>query len=404
MGAGLSATPFGRRALSLAMVAGDLAARECPPGRSVDKWKVFRALCEAKVAIGVTDRALAVLAALLSFHPDQEMSSNEGLIVFPSNAQLALRAHGMAPATLRRHLAVLVDCGVLIRRDSPNGKRYARKGEGGAIAQAYGFDLKPLVVRAEEFERHAEAVRKERQALQLLRERITLLRRDLAKMIVLAMEEGIPGDWKSLNAEFRAIVSTIPRTASRVELEPIGKELGRLGMEARNLLEAHVNSQELSANESQSERHIQNSKPQSYESESGFRESHEATEAPRPQPSSNAPAGYPLGLVLRACPDIADYAREGISGWSDLVATANLVRGALGVTTDAWDQARHGMGAVDAAIVVAAMLQRGEKITNPGGYLRSLTDKAREGTFSVGPMLMALLRTNGQAEPTARTG
>lgn len=404
MGAGLSTTPFGRRALSLAMVASDLTARECPPGSSVDKWKVFRALCEAKIMVGATDRALAVLAALLSFHPQQELEADEDLIVFPSNAQLALRAHGMAPATLRRHLAVLVECGLLVRRDSPNGKRYARKGEGGTIEQAYGFDLTPLVARAAEFERLAETVRAERRALQLLRERVTLCRRDLAKMITLALEEGIPGDWPRLHGEFREVVATIPRTATRLELEPVEARLQQLVAKARKLLEAHVKSQETSANESHSERHIQNSNPDSIEIEPGFRKSHGAAAEPKPQAKSVPPAGYPLGLVLRACPDIADYARNGISGWGELVETANLIRGALGVSADAWEQAREAMGAMDAAIVVAAILQRGEKISSPGGYLRSLTDKARAGSFSVGPMLMALLRSQGRAGPTARTG
>jgi hypothetical protein len=31
-------------------------------------------------------------------------------------------------------------------------------------------------------------------------------------------------------------------------------------------------------------------------------------------------------------PDIADYARDGISDWNDFVETANLVRAALGVS------------------------------------------------------------------------
>lgn len=404
MGAGLSTTPFGRRPMSLAMVAANITARECPAGSSVDKWKVFRACCEAKTVIGATDRALGVLAALLSFHPSQDLVADEDLIVFPSNAQLALRAHGMAPATLRRHLAVLVECGLLVRRDSPNGKRYARKGEGGAIEQAYGFDLTPLVARAAELERHAEAVRAERHALQLLRERITLCRRDLAKMIALALEEGIPGDWSRLHCGFRDVVAAIPRTATRLELEPIEAALRELAAEARKLLETHVKTNETSANESHSERHIQNSNPDSIEFEPGFRESHGAAAEPKPQTKSAPPAGYPLGLVLRACPDIAEYARDGISVWGDLVETANLVRGALGVSADAWDQAREAMGAADAAIVIAAMLQRGEKISSPGGYLRSLTDKARAGTFSVGPMLMALLRAQGRVGPSARTG
>jgi len=110
-----------------------------------------------------------------------------------------------------------------------------------------------------------------------------------------------------------------------------------------------------------------------------------------------------LGLVLRACPDIADYARTGISGWVDLIETANLVRAALGVSPDAWFQAREVMGDTDAAIVVAAILQRGEAISSAGGYLRALTDKARAGQFSIGPVLMALLRARGRSDER-RTG
>jgi replication initiation protein RepC len=39
-----------------------------------------------------------------------------------------------------------------------------------------------------------------------------------------------------------------------------------------------------------------------------------------------------------------------------------------------------------------AILQRAEAIKSPGGYLRALTEKARAGQFSLGPVLMALLR------------
>ena len=128
----LSTTPFGRRSLTLAHVASQAMAKARPPDKAVHKWQVFRAICTAKARIGVSERALAVLDALLSFHPETTLSG-EGLIVFPSNQQLALRAHGMALATLRRHLSALVDCGLVIRRDSPNGKRFARKGRGGTV-------------------------------------------------------------------------------------------------------------------------------------------------------------------------------------------------------------------------------------------------------------------------------
>ena len=97
-------------------------------------------------------------------------------------------------------------------------------------------------------------------------------------------------------------------------------------------------------------------------------------------------------MVLEACPDISHYARHGIKSWRDLVATAGLVRSVLGVSPSAWQDALSTLGEEDTAIVLAAILQRAEAIKSPGGYLRNLTDRARAGEFSVGPVLMSLLR------------
>ena len=131
----------------------------------------------------------------MSFHQETALAAGGNLVVFPSNHELTIRAHGMAPTTLRRHLAALVEAGLIIRRDSPNGKRYARKGQGGAIEQAFGFDFAPLVARAAEKETLAEEVRAQRGADALMREQITLLRRDTAKSIEAGLTEGIPAPW-----------------------------------------------------------------------------------------------------------------------------------------------------------------------------------------------------------------
>src|SRR5579875_3124167 len=143
-------TPFGRRTLTLAYVASQSVAKACPPEKASHKWNVFRDICAAREKLGVSDRALAVLNALLSFHPETVLTG-AGLVVFPSNKALGVRANGMAAATLRRHLAALVEAGLVIRRDSPNGKRYARKNGAGEVETAFGFDLAPMVARAEEY-------------------------------------------------------------------------------------------------------------------------------------------------------------------------------------------------------------------------------------------------------------
>ncbi len=100
-------------------------------------------------------------------------------------------------------------------------------------------------------------------------------------------------------------------------------------------------------------------------------------------------------LVLKACPDILPYARSNLTSWRDLVVLASEVRGMMGISASAWEEAQSFMGPETAAIAVVAMMQRIGSIHNPGGYLRALSGKAAAGGFSAGPMIMALLNTAG---------
>jgi replication initiation protein RepC len=394
-----SRTPFGARSLTLAHVAAQSVAAARPPEKIVHKWEVFRSICTAKTRLGVTDRALAVLEALLSFHPDTTLSG-EGLIVWPSNQMLALRAHGMAPATLRRHLAVLVDGGLIVRRDSPNGKRYARKGEGGDVEKAFGFDLTPLVARADEIERLAEEVRAAERAVRLARERITICRRDIAKMIATGVEEGVPtrregrgpADWSEVHGRFRAILARLSRNANLVEMEEVAAALSSLADDVFMVLEVYEKNKNLNGNESQTERHIQNSNPKpSTDLEPLIQNVRAAKPEVVIEPTKLADGAFPLGMVLSACPDLIEYARDGISNWRDFLATVAVIRPMLGISPSAWEEARAVLGEVQASVVVAAILQRQAMIASAGGYLRSLTRRAEKGEFSLGPMLMALI-------------
>lgn len=422
----MTTTPFGRRPMSQAMLESQVSARDCQ-AQIADKWKLFRTITEARPALGVSDRALAVLHALLSFHKHTELDSESNLIVFPSNRELSMRAHGMAPVTLRRHLAALVEAGLIVRRDSPNGKRYVRRDEEGDVKTAYGFDLTPLVARAGELEQFAAAIRAEDMAKRLLRERISLHRRDIAKIIIFAEEQDLPGPWEAIRERFSPLARPLLRGFDRQGLDTLAAALDVLRLDVEKLLEIHANFKKTNASDVQNERHIQNQNPDSsFEFEPGFRKDQGAETEPTRNTSSEPettgqkistpdhsprhtppgilpPKAFPLGLILKACPDIIDYSLNGIESWSDLVQTANLVRVTLGISPDAWNQAVETFGPNEAAIVVAAILQRGETITSPGGYLRSLTDKARAGSFSTGPLVMGLLRSN-QSKYAARAG
>ncbi len=79
-----------------------------------DKWQLLRALTEASAEYGLSDRTLSLLEALVSFTAERVLDGKQPIIVFPSNRELSLRARGMAPATIRRHLAALVDAGMIL--------------------------------------------------------------------------------------------------------------------------------------------------------------------------------------------------------------------------------------------------------------------------------------------------
>lgn len=416
-------TPFGRRAMTLGMFASQVIASEIDSQQPIDKWKLFRTVCEAKATVGVSDRALAVLNALLSFYPKTELTSGRGLIVFPSNNQLALRTHGMAGTTLRRHLAALVEAGLILRKDSPNGKRYARRDTKGSIGDAFGFDLSPLLARAHELQMAAAEIALARQQTELARERLSLCRRDLTKLIDVLREGDEASNWQDLQSRALLALSTLPRKPGSAEIEPVLRQLDTLRTEVLNQLENLLNMQKAATNDSQIGRHIQSSHPDSStESEPGLGNEGVADLAvaaninrgpieamPRlaeaglvypgdvAKPPYREPSppcqGFPLSTVLKACPDIVDYGPGGdVRSWRDLMTAALVVRSMLNVSQGAHDEACRVLGPEVAATVLACILQRSAHITSAGGYLRDLTRRALRQEFAVGPMVMALLR------------
>lgn len=394
-------TPFGRRAVTLAQVKGQIAVGRAPVPQPVDKWKVLRDVCDARTQLGLRDRAIAVLTALLSFHPTIELSADQNLTVFPSNAQLSARANGIAATTLRENLNVLVQAGIVHRRDSPNGKRYARKGHDGRVETAYGFSLAPLLARAGELAALAEKVAAERRQIRILRERITLLRRDVRKLISAACDEVSSIDWPGIETDFRTQITTASRARSIEDLSDVEQAFLRMKQNIIKRLENHWKTEKSDANASENRVHLQNQKPESnFESEPALENKpgkDERWTAQPKMPAAEKTSGEgeqkipPLGMVVRCCPDIVAYGPRGqVSSWRELMAAAVVVRSMLGVSPSAYQEACEVMGPEGAATVIACILERAGQINSAGGYLRTLTRKAASGQFSLVSMVMAV--------------
>lgn len=356
-----------------------------------DKWQLLRALTEAASVYGLSDRAICLLEALLSFAPERALDGREPIIVFPSNRELSLRARGMAPATIRRHLAALIEAGMIFRRDSANGKRFCRRDEKGAVEDAFGFDLAPLALRAGEIHASAEAARAEARAIRTLRGEVTLHQRDIGKIIASALQEGRAGDWPGMAERFGLLLIGLPRNAGVLDLTSRREALIAMRREVENAYLDALSEEEMSGKDCEFERHHQTSKTEQTFESSSYDPNTQAAEA-GPEPQNSRKLALSLSRLKRLCPQIIDYAKDGIASWPDLMRTAELVRSMLGISPDAWRKAKAAMGEEAASVVIAVMLERAEHIRSPGGYLRDLTAKAEKGSFSIFPMLQALER------------
>jgi replication initiation protein RepC len=391
----ITTTPFGRRPVTAGLIDQTMAMQTPPATPHVDKWELLRDLCTARRAFAVTDRDLAVLNALVSFHPNAALSDNDSLIVFPSNAALSERAHGMAESTLRRHLAALVHAGLIARHDSPNGKRYARRGADGEIARAFGFDLRPLLHSAAQIGEAAQQARAEQAQLAATREKLSLLKRDALKLALYGQETALPGDWDTLLASLLEVHKQMRRKLDLDDLAHLEIRLVEILADIRSLL--NFETEEMSGNDSENERQYQNSKPDTLESEQCARTGKNESDLNVDRDVDRDMPRIPLPLILKACPDILPYCERDPRDWRDLVVAASFVRGMMGISPSAWQEAQELMGPETAAVTVACILQRFGEINSPGGYLRALATKSSLGQFSTGPMVMALLNGSNRA-------
>jgi len=369
------------------------------PARPVNKWELLRELSKAQAAFGVSERDLTVLQGLLSFFPDDALGGNAEMVVFPSNKAICERLNGMPCSTMRRHLARLVEAGLLQRRDSPNGKRYVRKH--GEDRVAFGFDLSPLYCQSEEIARAAEAVREAEERVRRLREVVSLMRRDLAALAEFGdeMQPGL-GFWDQLRDKAVLTARALRRKLSIEDLAAYRADLEALLDQARNIIDG-PETEEMNTNDAQFERHHHNSNKESIDLEPALEKSGAA--AGVPDVDTNEPVAdvdeqdtrhlpkIPLHLVIAACPSLKTFYQGEIRHWHQLFDAACHVRPAMGISASAWEEAQRFMGPEQASIVVAAMLERFADIRSPGGYLRALTTKAAAGEFSCGPMVMALI-------------
>lgn len=337
----------------------------------VDKWKALDQLTEAAEAFGLSHRTLGVLRALLSFYPDRYISPHHNeAIVFPSNRNLCARLNGMPDSTLRRHLALLVDSGVVIRRDSANRKRFARRmGQGGLMA--FGFDLSPLAIHNTDIAKQAQQARDAYNHLQGLRAYLATLRQEL---IITLGESPFTKD--------------LQRTLRR---KPVQAELEGAITQAETYLAKETPS-EMSTPDDQNERHIESDiliYPDSETDQASATPSQMAA-CHQDKRTTEKRDRADLVRIIEICPEFKSYYPQPIRHWHDLINVAGRLTNMVGIDAPVFIEAVQAMGHKAAAVVVLYILENLNKITNPGGYLRRLTQSAGAGRFDVTTLLASM--------------
>jgi replication initiation protein RepC len=306
------------------------------------------------------------------------------LVVFASNKMLSLKANGMDIRTLRRRLANLIENGIIRRRSSPNGKRYAHQDAAGNVITAYGLDISPLLERLHEF-RERVALEQERQAIhKVARDRLSLLRMSFP----VDSEEDI-----ILRTALRRRSTTTAQMEYLIELFTAVNDV-----EAQpNDLDALADTAILSATHGQNDLHLQSSKQNTYERKKDIAVTKPATPK-KPMQKNDKSENLKLRPnleyhdVMSACPEAMCFAKEEPRSWTDLYAFSRWLAPMIGIKSNLVDQAEQALGKTNLAMTILAIVQMSGSIRNPGAYLRSLFQGPRSEGYCATRYIRSLMR------------
>lgn len=375
------ASTGGRRLVHAALAAKKLALEA---GRTVTRKELSAAARDAEKALGLRPAQRLVLSELVACWGEQEW---EKLLVWPSNDHLASRT-GLNERSIRRILAQLTDLKLVVAKDSPNGKRFAKRDLAGEIIDAYGFDLTPIYARRGEW----TAMLAEQKVARELRKRaydeLTVARRATEEVIGALARHFPELDRSSLEERYRNLMTRTP-ARSTTEL-PTGL--------LRDWQELRTNSEQMfyeTGNGGLTDLHKETNNGSPSEScTKGFPKKAEAVLQKERPVEHLSPA-----LIAEACPTVNDYGKP-IRDVADIVVAGRYLRASLGAHESAWNEAVGDIGPVAAAVAVIYVLQLydddvstgGTRIRNPGGYFRALVRMIKAGKLNLEVELLTMRR------------
>lgn len=341
-----------------------------------DLWRLLDALALCRRQYDLTANSLSVLRALISFLPKATPATG-ALLVWPSNRALCERADGMDERTLRRHIDRLISAGLIQRRASPNGKRFALRCRKTVVA-AFGFDLAPLRDNGPAIAATAQQERTQAEVCRALRAEILSLLYHLSETGAPVPESEEAGIRRMLRRKYDVITLTGTRDALR-----------------KSFRQTCTAPREMTVNDSQIDRHIQNTNKESFDSVP--LQSHQPERnCDQPTPEKHLiPADDDLTLTecLNATSESRTFTHETVQSWTDVLRLADMLGPMIGIGTELAEHAKRTMGPLKAAVSILCIIQQSTRIHHPAAYLRRLAILAEDGKYSIRAMVRAALRS-----------
>ena len=407
--------------------------------QGVTRFDLLKLVKHAGSELGFTDSMTRLLEHYMLFTKEQDWKEGSHPVVYQSQYKTALDL-GFSERQLQRLEGALFNVGALTWNDSGNRRRYGVRDEDtGNIVYAYGVDLSPLAALYPVLQKTLHEKQMRDAAWMEQKRRISWYRSRIRTALTeFTVHEELQTKILAVTDKYDAIAVRIRTYIPLETLTDLCRQHESLYNQVLAAIEAASPaqrdcglSQEESAQDDQNVVHKQTTnQPSSDKSETsspqdiGFRggvirppvitgeagANVDNTEPPSPVLAEKI-ANITWKQVLNASSDRFQFYLHRSYGnrprplnWSDFVDAAGAIRSDLGISKSAWVDACQTLTPTGAAICVLIIDQKAhdeeDQIRNPGGYLRGMVKKAKEGKLNLHGAVFGLLK-RGEGELNA---
>lgn len=404
--------------------------------------QVLAAFKAAAPYLGLRPNVVHAIDWLFRFTDALDWQPSSRPIVWPS-AAMQQQELGLGPSQVKNLNRYLVELGLVVMKDSPNGKRYGRRDPKGRIIEAYGFDLSPLASRYAEFQTVAEAGREERACLQALKRRATIARNGIRQLQETAVEQGVSGEeWEAHQLAASSASRGVAGRGASAETEMAVAKLEGIQGDMRRYLEAVFDVENAAPRQSSSEPvHLDPKAPKNWphitstnqllnpkDTVVAYKEGGSPPKSPARVVSKSGETakieqGYqgketrieynkhrtdsgsflkitPVELVNLA-PRLKAYLGNHLPRWPEVIDAADWLREELGISKFIWGDACTTMGREQAAIAVAIVSARppAHFRGSPGAYFYGMVSRAKSGELHLARTIWGM-RSHGEHRNT----